>query len=457
MSEKMREVKPPTPPGESQFADLRQTTPTHMALDDGLLLRSVQSQEDAERYAAFNADYVSAIQGLTCAKLLAHHPTMRWDDFFFVEDQKSGAVVSTICLIPWRCRLGGVELQVAMLEMVVTHPAYRHRGLVRKQIEHFHNVVAAQGFDLCIIEGIDYYYRQYGYAYAADHWASDGLAAARVPESAEALPIRLRAATVADVPQLDDFYRQTMSQLDGWTMRAPAYWRYLLEAAAYPVAMVEDVASGAALGYVVGEFREEKGVHIFESSLPSAAAALALLQWCKTRGGGELTLGWPAESILVQVGRSLGSSKRFGDQWLWRVVDWPRFLQKLAPLLAARLADSAYAGLTAELTINLYCQGYLLRFVAGELTAVEPLGFVDASMGADGGDLLIPPDAFVRLLLGFRSLDELTDAWPDTGARRTLRHLWQVLWPRQDVYFWKPYMAYRDQARMLRDESSEPT
>jgi predicted N-acetyltransferase YhbS len=452
----MRGMNTPVSPALSQIADSRQTTPTHVALDDGLLLRSVQSQEDAERYAAFNTEYVSAIQGLTCAKLLAHHPTMRWDDFFFVEDEKSGAMVSTICLIPWRCRLGGIELQVAMLEMVLTHPDYRHRGLVRKQIEHFHTVVAAQGFDLCIIEGIDYYYRQYGYAYATDHWASDGLAAARVPDSMDALPIRLRAATMADVPLLDGFYRQAMSQLDGWTMRSPAYWHYLLEAAAYPVSMVEDVASGAALGYVVGEHREGKGVQIFESSVPSAATALALLQWCKARVGGELILGWPAEGTLVQVGRSLGSSKRFGDQWLWRVVDLPHFLQKLAPLLAARLADSAYAGLTAALTINLYRQGYLLRFAAGELTAVEPLGFVDASMGADGGDLRIPPDAFVRLLLGFRSLDELADAWPDAVARRTLRHLWQALWPRQAVYFWKPYMAYSEKTRILRDESSEP-
>ena len=61
--------------------------PTHIALGDGLVLRSVQSQADADRYAAFNTEFVSAIQGLTCAKLLAHHPTMRWDDFFFVEDQ----------------------------------------------------------------------------------------------------------------------------------------------------------------------------------------------------------------------------------------------------------------------------------------------------------------------------------------------------------------------------------
>ena len=213
-------------------AATRNTTPTYIALGDGLVLRSVQSPADAARYATFNTDYVSPIQGLTCAKLLAHHPTMCWDDFFFVEDVDAGIIVSCICLIPWQCRLGSgatqLDLHVAMLEMVVTHPDYRHRGLVRKQIEHFHQVVDAQGFDLCIIEGIPYYYRQYGYAYATDHWASDGLPLARVPEADGALSVRLRVATMADVTTLNDFYTQTMNKLAAWTTRTPDYWRYLL-------------------------------------------------------------------------------------------------------------------------------------------------------------------------------------------------------------------------------------
>ena len=132
--------------------------------------------------------------------------------------------------------------------MVVTHPAYRHRGLVRKQIEHFQRCAAMQGFDLCIIEGIPYYYRQYGYAYATDHWASDGLALARVPAGDGGHQLRLRGATVADIPILDTFYTQSMSRLAIWTTRSHDYWRYLLEGAKYPVVMVEDAASGTPLG-----------------------------------------------------------------------------------------------------------------------------------------------------------------------------------------------------------------
>lgn len=426
----------------------RITTPTQIALGDGLALRSVQSERDAERFAAFNAQQVSEIQGITCAKLLAHHPTMRWDDFFFVEDTRSGEMVSCTCLIPWQSRVGPVDLRVAMLEMVVTHPDYRHRGLVRRQIEHFHQCAAAQDFDLCIIEGIPYYYRQFGYGYATDHWASDGLALARVPRKDGAFSIRLRAAAEADIETLHGLYTQSMRQLDAWTTRDAAYWRYLIEGANAPVAMVEESHSGAPLGYVVA-WRNDAGAYIAESAFASAAGALELLQWCKEHVTGELILGWPAQSVLVQVARSLGSSVHPADQWLLRMVDVPKVLMKFAPVLANRLAASAYAGLTANLTLNLFRQAYLLRFARGALVAVEALGFVDASMGADGGDLCIAPDAFMRLLLGYRTLDELADAWPDTVVRPALRHLWQTLWPRQTIYFWNPYMAFGAETQPL--------
>jgi hypothetical protein len=420
---------------------MRITTPTHLALGDGLVLRSVGSAEDARRYAAFNTAHVSAIQGLTCEKLLAHHPTMRWDDFFFVEETATGAMLSCICLIPWRVCFGGVELRVAMLEMVVTHPRYRQRGLVRRQIEHFHRVVAAQHFDLCMIEGIPYYYRQFGYAYATDHWASDGLALARVPEASESSPLHLRAATLADVPTLDHFYTTTMHPLEGWTVRDAAAWHYLLDAAHAPITLLESATSGEPLGYVVA-WRNGTGAQISESGIPTAQSALALLQWCKAHFDGELILGWPADNPLVAVARTLGSHVRPADQWLLRAVNLPDLLQKLAPLWAARLAASPHAGLTATLTLNLFRQAYALRFVGGELVGVDALGFVDASMGADGGDLCMPPDAFMRLLLGYRTLEELGDAWPDIVVRPTHRHLWQTLWPKRTLYFWLPYMAF---------------
>ena len=408
-----------------------------------LILRTVRDERDIDRFAAFNTAINDATQGTTCANLLRHHPQITYDDFFFVEDERSGEVVSTICLIPWRCTYEDITLDVAMLEMVATHPDYRQRGLVRAQIQRFHQVSQARQFDLNIIEGIPYYYRQYDYAYATDHWRSDSLPAWQIPNPPANQPAayQLRPATLDDVPLLTSFYQKNMAALAVSTQRSADYWRYLLQAAQYPVRVVEDARAHTAVGYVC-TLTNPRGIKVIESGITDYTVGMAVLQQLKTETAGEIQLGWPQTNQLVQIGRSLGSTPVPGDQWLLRIRDVAAFMAKIGPVLERRLAASAFAGLTANLCINLFRQAFILEFARGKLRNVTAAGFVDASMGADGGDLCIPPDAFVRLVFGYRDLAELSDAWPDIVVKAESRYLLQVLFPKLQVYFWMPYLYW---------------
>jgi hypothetical protein len=334
-----------------------------------------------------------------------------------------------------------------MLEIVVTHPDYRKRGLIRTQIEAFHAAVRAQNFDFSIIEGIPYYYRQFGYSYATDHVTNDGLASSHIPDLPPSIaPVRLRPATLEDIPQLAQFYDGTMVTLDLTTLRNEAIWRYVIANAEHPIyiieEMIEEGESKRAAGYACIWRQPNGDLRIAESGIPAADTALALLHLCKQATSGEVIIRWPEESTLVQVGRTLGSSRLPSDQWLIRLNNPRSFLAKLAPLFEGRLASSAHAGFTGDLTINLFRHAYRLHFAAGRLLEVKELGFVDASMGADGGDLCIPPDAFVRLLLGYRSLGELLDAWPDIVIRPTRRHLLDTLFPKRRAFFSMPYFYF---------------
>ncbi|CAN5381511.1 hypothetical protein BH10CHL1_BH10CHL1_39570 [soil metagenome] len=406
-----------------------------------LVLHTVRDERDIDRFAAFNSAINDATQGATCANLLRHHPATHYDDFMFVEDEQTGEVVSTICLIPWRCVYEDIILDVAMLEMVVTHPDYRHRGLVRAQIGRFHHVVHERRFDLSIIEGIPYYYRQYGYAYATDHARSDSLPVWQIPTppADQLSPYQLRPATLDDLPVLTELYQQSIGNLGLATLRSLDYWQFLLQRAKYPVRIVEDTRNQAVVGYV-STLESQRGIRVLESSIPDYVTNMAVLQQFKRETSGEIQLGWPQTNLLVQIGRSLGSTPIPGDQWLLRIRDVASFLSKIGPVLERRLAASACADLTADLCLNLFRQAFVLHFVAGKLQDVTAVGFVDASMGADGGDLCIPPDAFVRLVCGYRSLDELDDAWPDMVVKPTSRYIIEALFPKRPAYFSMPYL-----------------
>jgi len=414
-------------------------------LSDGLVLRQVRDEQDVQRYIALN-DAVVTGEGAFCDRLLHHHPRTTLDDYSLVEDRRTGQVISTTCLIPWRCRYEDVILETAMLEMVATHPEYRRRGLIRAQVQRFHRMVAERRFDLCIIQGIPFFYRQYGYAYALDHTPSELLLARQIPDRPADISssYSVRPARLDDAGALAALYERAMSPYSLAVQRSAEYWRYLLEWAGHAVRLVEDARLGCPVGYArVSRRAQGAELWVDESGLTSAEAGMALLLQLKAEtaaeAAGEIRLAGSPLDTLVRLGRSLGSTPQPCGQWLLRFPDVAGLLAKIGPVLERRLVRSGYAGLTADLCLNLFREAFVLRFEAGKLSGVEPAGFVDASMGADGGDLCIPPEAFVRLVLGYRSLDELRDAWPDIWVRARSRYLVEALFPRMSACIWMPY------------------
>lgn len=410
-------------------------------LENGLILRTVENKCDVERVVEFNTRYNNANEGFTCRCLLEHHPGMRWEDFRLVEDEKSGEVVSTTCLIPWECKYEGITLKTAMLEMVLTHPRYRKLGLVRMQIERFHQAVRENGYDLSVIWGIPYYYRQFGYTYCIYGNAADVLSVDKIPEADyPEEDYTLRKAHVDDIPAMSALYNEVAAHQQFHVIRRECYWKYMLVNANFPVYMVEYKTRNPA-GYVIYQNSGDRAVSILESGVTSKEAGIAIFRMLKKKAARDavIKVSWPENSTLVQIARQFGSIADQPGQWLVRIPDISSFLRKIKPVFEKRLWESDFNGINTDIIINLYKEAYRIVFRSGKLLSIENIGFKDASMGADGGDLCIPPDAFVRLVFGFRTLNELTDAWPDIVIKAQSRRLLDVLFPRIASYIHMPY------------------
>src|SRR5262245_4954260 len=314
-------------------------------LGDGLKLRPVRDEEDAKRYIDLNAAVTN--EGMIAERLLYHHPETSYQDYLIVVDEHTGQAASTTCLLPWRCTYEDVSLDVAMLEMVVTHADYRHRGLVRTQIEYSHQMVDERGFDLSIIQGIPYYYRQYGYTYAIDHTPQVSLPTRRVPEG-PTHPYGLRPATPADSDDLKRLYDLAMAENQIYVQRSLAYWQYLLAHGPHSIRLVEDLQTGRAVGYVSLSQRDHS-LSVYENSMTSYEVGLAVLRQLKAESAGEIQIVGSPANRMVRLANSLGCMPLSPYQWLWRIPDVIRFLTKLSPVLERRLADGGCTGLTAKL------------------------------------------------------------------------------------------------------------
>jgi hypothetical protein len=409
-------------------------------------LRTVRDEQDADRYITFNSKFNNIYEGLNSELLLHHFPGASFDDYQLIEDTRTGEIVSTTCLIPWDFQYEGIPLKAAQLEQVLSHPDYRRHGLVRIQIKRFMQIVKERQFDLSFIWGIPYYYRQYGYAYCIDGSMYEALPAWRIPEigGAPSSPYLIKTAGLEDIPALTELYDKAGRLLQFYATRSQAHWHYLLENARFPIRIIEDSRTGQVVGYFGCAKRSDSSrISVDESGILNQEAGLAVLRALKKETGGEILISWPQNNTLSRLARNFGSVTQTGCQWLVHITDLVGFLTKITPVLERRLAASDCEGLNREIIINLFRQAYKMRFVSGKLVTVEPLGFVDASMGADGGDLCIPPEALVRLFTGYRGLEELRDAWPDITMKADCRRIIEVLFPKMDSYLYTTYAYFK--------------
>lgn len=306
-------------------------------------------------------------------------------------------------------------------------------------------MVNERQFDLSFIWGIPYYYRQFGYAYCIDGSMFEALPAWRIPDVLEggSDPYILKPASIEHIPALTEVYNNAAKLLQFYSTRSQAHWQYLLENARLPTQIVEDSRSGKVVGYISSAKKaDDNRISVIESGILNQDVGLAVLRTFRKDACGEIQVSWPQNNTLVRLARNFGSVTQTGCQWLFHITDLAAFLVKITPVLERRLAASDCEGLTRNIIINLFRQAYKLRFVSGKVVGVESLGFVDASMGADGGDLCIPPEALIRLVLGYRKLEELRDAWPDVVIKAESRRIIEALFPKMESYLYTHYAYF---------------
>lgn len=414
---------------------LHPTTPDARSLGGGLTLRSVSSEADVERIAAFNAlIHGSSVEGMTRNMILCH-PHTRPEHWLFVDDD-AGRVVSSLCLIPWTLRYGPATLRSGEMGIVGTLPDYRHgeRSLVAALIERFDELLIAGGYDLSHIQGIPYYYRRYGYDYALPLEPHLNLELRSIPDAlaGEDDVFAVRAAEQRDVPALVTLYDAAARELDLSAARDEATWRYLLAHTAGTAMEADTWLITGAGDSVVGYWRVAtegfgEGLIVSEASrLPHRAAQAALRHLkglAQARGKPYIRLNLDTGSSLARTAQAWGASDAGAYEWQIRVVDVPRLLMHLAPALEQRLADSPFAGLSEAVLLNLYREAFVLRFENGKLSAVENAGFT-----LDGA-IKLPPALLPALVLGYRDRHALRSAYPDFAAWGQAGYLLDVLFP----------------------------
>jgi len=437
--------------------------------DDGLVLRRGR-KSDADRLSAFFEETLSDEDeprgpanpvGIWTRDLFTRpHPTTGPRNFTIVEDTRENRIVSALGLISQTWAYEGVEFGVGQTELVATDPGYRNRGLVREQFDVVHRWSRGRGHLIQVVEGIPYFYRQFGYEMCLPLMGFRAGAAASLPKPGPAdrrskVPARyrLRPAVEADIT----FLRQICDRSGDRSLVSSVWddeaWRYHLtghspgSATGLEWRIIEDT-DGEPAGYMAWYPRLQDGpfndnafsvLHLElaegESWLRVMPSVLGLIreegERCAAESGttfDQFRFVFGTEHPAYEAASQSVPVSRPPYRWYVRVPNVAAFINRIVPALEKRLAASNAAGYSGDLKLSFYRDGVRIVFDKGRIVRVRRWPRPgDANAGAKFPDL-----SFLQLLFGCRSFAELEEWYADCYTRgNDARMLLRSLFPKR--------------------------
>jgi predicted acetyltransferase len=366
---------------------------------------------------------------LMVKKWINHHPSMTLDDFFVIKHL--GNMVAGLCLIPSEWSIGEIRVKVAELGCVGTLPEYRYQGLQRKLMEEYDKRVLEHGYYLSVIQGIPYFYRQFGYEYAIPLDEQTIVRFEKIPDYERVHTIRPLANS--DIWKAMELLERSQRKFYVHSVRDKGIWKMQQEAhmaAEYDFEGYSVEKEGQMIAYFrLSQNPENKELFLREITDVDQSGARSVLNFLKEKG---LRLG--LETLVCTISRhepfvehlieAEHAEQPRSYAWQIRVTDCVKMLLKMKSLFEKRLQTSSLSCMTGKISLNFYRYAIQLTIDEGAIIDVQRL--------EESGDRTVRfnPTVFTQLLLGHRSREELELVYPDFIVRPSHRLLIDTLFPR---------------------------
>ncbi len=388
-------------------------------MDSAIIIRPCRCEADGTRLRelytrVFHPEPVDRLAEV----FFQHLPGMKHEYWLMAEDQAQDTVCAALALIPWTWEMDGVRLKVAEMGLVGTHPDYRRRGLIKRLNEVFDETLAREAFDLAVIQGIPGFYDNFGYHYAIAMENHLDMPLHGLPPHPAAGSCTFRPAGLDDIAYLMRADADYRADVFVGAYRDEHHWRYLLTHS-------RDTEYGSDFWIVehgqrgrLGYFRVPnqgfgQGLIISEVSQGLGVDDLAaLLSFCaslaRERDKAHIRLNLHNQSDAGRM--AIGMGARAGAPYAWQVkiVDPIGLLEKMRPILEARLAGGYHHGFSETLRLDFYTRQVDLVWRSGVLSSIQPGDARECP-----NTLCIHADLFAALCLGHRSWRELQHTRPD--------------------------------------------
>jgi len=425
-----------------------------MELPDGFEFGVVESDEDLEELLKFHSIVHPNDDVEELRRQIDHLPGFGREMNYFIRDLDKGIIVTALNSIPFIWNYEDIQLRNLELGWVGTLKEYRRKGLNKLLYSYFDNLLLSGCYDISTIQGIPYYYRQFGYDFVIPMDRTVWIRTNQIQSFDEKnlpnyMKLNVRLAEKKDIPSMVNLFDSLNQKLLVYAPRSQELWEIqeTMKKQFENEFQTHVVIDGSK---IIGYFRLVKKINkdsfpnqstmtVIESSIPSFNGVLRALQFLYSEAIQDdiLLIGsqGPSFNTLSKVMENIGGSGKPWWKYQVRIPNMVEFLQKISPVLERRLVGTMFERLTYDMTMNTFQNCYSVTFSNGKIIDISDLGpqQVDENQA-----FRAPPNDLVRLVLGAYSIDEIQQNNIDFVIRGEVRLIVEVLFPKKEssIYYY---------------------
>ena len=425
-----------------------------MELPDGFEFGFVETDEDVEELVKFHSIVHPKDDIGVLPRQIANLPGFGREKNYFIRDLDKGIIVSSLNAIPFTWNYEDVPLRNLELGWVGTLKEYRRKGLNKLLYTHFDNLLHSGNYDISTIQGIPYFYRQFGYDFVIpmDHTVlirTNQILPIDEKNPPEYMKLNIRPAEKKDLPIMIELLQELNQKLLVHAPRSAELWE-LQES--IKKQWENDFQSYVVLdgSKIIGYFRlvmsikkdstpNKSSMTVIESSIRTFDGALRVVQFLYNEAVQNdiavISSQGPSFNSLSKVMANIGGAGKPWWKYQVRIINMTNMLQKISPVLERRLKGTMFEGLTYDVIMNSFQNCYKLKFVNGKIVDVTNLGPQQVN---ENQAFRAPPKDLARLVLGAYSIKEIEQNNIDFIVRGEIRLIAETLFPKREssIYYY---------------------
>lgn len=372
-------------------------------------------------------------------RIYKEHPKKKDILWFYIEDNNTGQIISSLTLLPLEWQFEGMLLPVCEMGFVGTLKEYRGKGLIDKLNEFYERVMMERGYLLSCLRGIPYYYRRFGYEFVLSLDERFSLSPNQIP-SIELSHIDIRKATRKDIGYIENQYNSNSNSflISNNFDTESFYFKFMNDSfndnklSAY---IIEE--NGKPEGYFLIGMSFDNEVYTIITPQLSPPQMIKLLQHINEYPKKEKDLNLNVAEFSG-FGKYLFSIGKLQSNYGWqiKIPNLKQFFESIKDILENRVKKSKFNDLSKTVIISDYKQSIELIFVKGKIEAIKiESGYPDV----EKCDVRIPGAMLLKLLLGDRTVDEINYIVKDARINPSSKKLIEILFPKvnsiPDTYY----------------------